>query len=55
MSLQAQIIYLVKNGHVNDIKILKIEQAEEAPDTVEVSLNVLVKYPVNYIKIDLQF
>ena len=55
MSLQAQIIYLVKNGHVNDIKILNIAQAEEAADTVEVSLNVLVKYPVNYIKIDLQF
>jgi hypothetical protein len=55
MSLQAQILYLIKNGHVNDIKILKIEQAEEAPDTIEISLNVLVKYPVNYIKIELQF
>jgi hypothetical protein len=55
MTIQAQILYLVKNGHVNDIKILNIVQAEEAADTVEVSLNVLVKYPVNYIKIDLQF
>lgn len=55
MTIQAQILYLVKNGHVNDIKILSIAQAEEAADTIEVSLNVLVKYPVNYIKIDLQF
>lgn len=55
MSLQAQILYLIKNGHVNDIKILDISVAEEAADTIEVSLNVLVKYPVNYIKIDLQF
>jgi len=55
MTLQAQIIYLVKNGHVNDIKVLSIAQATEALDTIEVSLNVAVKYPVNYIKIDLQF
>jgi len=55
MTLQAQILYLVKNGHVNDIKILKVEQSAEAADTIEVTLNVLVKYPVNYIKIDLQF
>jgi len=55
MTLQAQILYLIKNGHVNDIKILNIQVAEEAADTIEVSLNVLVKYPVNYIKIDLQF
>jgi hypothetical protein len=55
MTLQAQILYLVKNGHVNDIKILKIAQSTEAADTIEVTLNVLVKYPVNYIKIDLQF
>jgi hypothetical protein len=55
MTLQAQILYLVKNGHVNDIKILNIVQAEEAADTIEVSLDVLVKYPVNYIKIELQF
>ena len=55
MSLQAQILYLVKNDHFNDIKILNISVAEEAADTIEVSLNVLVKYPVNYIKIDLQF
>ena len=55
MTIQAQIIFLVKNGTVNDIKVLSIAQAEESGDTIEVGLNVLVKYPVNYIKIDLQF
>ncbi len=55
MVLQAQALYLVREGYVNDLKILKVEQDATQMDTILVVLSVAVKYPVNYIKITLQF
>jgi hypothetical protein len=55
MTVQAQILFLVREEKIIDIKVVSIEQDEANPDTINVVLNVLVKYPVNYIKITLQF
>jgi hypothetical protein len=51
MTVQAQILFLVREEKIIDIKVVSIEQDEANPDTINVVLNVLVKYPVNYIKI----
>ena len=55
MTLQAQAMYLAREGYVNDVKIVKVEQDETQKDSILVTLSVAVKYPVNYIKITLQF
>ena len=47
--------FLRREGRINDLKIIKVEQDSVSKDTVLVTLTVLVKYPVNYIKIILQF
>lgn len=55
MTLQSQIIFLVRLGAVRDITVVSMAQSETQPDSVDVVLDVLVKYPVNYIRITLQF
>jgi hypothetical protein len=47
--------WLVREGHINDLKVLNVTQDAVNPDTILVEINVLVKYPVNYIKIQLIF
>ena len=47
--------YLVREGHINDFRVLNVLQDPAAPDTILVEINVLVKYPANYIKIQLLF
>ena len=53
--LNGQATFLRREGHVSDLKVLKVEQDTVSPDRVLVELNILVLYPVNYIKITLQF
>ena len=53
--LNGQATFLRREGHVSDLKVLKVEQDDVAKDRVLVELNILVLYPVNYIKIQLQF
>ena len=48
-------LYLIREGVINDFKLTKIEQDSVNPDTVNVEFRVLVKYPVNYIAVDLVF
>lgn len=47
--------YLRREGRINDLKVSKVEQDSVSKDTILVTLDVAVKYPVNYIKITLQF
>lgn len=47
--------WLVREGHLNDFKVVSVEQDTVNPDTILVEVQVLVKYPVNYIKIQLIF
>jgi hypothetical protein len=46
---------LVRQGVVNDIKVGTVSVDDLNPDTILAEVNVLVKYPVNYIKITLVF
>lgn len=46
---------LKKEGRLNDFKVTGIKQDEVSKDTVRVSIEILPKYPVNYIKVDLIF
>lgn len=46
---------LIRNGVVEDISSISVEQDANQKDTLIVSLDVKVKYPVNYIKIKLIF
>jgi hypothetical protein len=55
MTLQAQILYLVREGVVRDIRVVKVEQDEAQKDSVTIILDVDVKYPANYIRITLQY
>lgn len=48
-------LYLTRTGVVNDIRSVSVNQDENNPDTINVTLEVKVKYPVNYIKITLVF
>ena len=47
--------YLKREGYINDLKVDKVEQDSVSKDTVLVTLSIAVQYPVNYIKITLQF
>jgi len=47
--------FLRREGRINDLKVVKVEQDSVSKDTILVTLTVLVKYPVNYIRIILQF
>lgn len=53
--LVSQGLFLVRDGVLNDFKVASVKQDAASPDTVQVEVNVLVKYPVNYIKIKLVF
>jgi hypothetical protein len=48
-------IYLRREGYINDLKVDKVEQDSVSKDTILVTISVSVQYPVNYIKITLQF
>lgn len=48
-------LFLTRSGIVNDIKGISVSQDEVSADTINVTLEVKVKYPVNYIKITLVF
>ncbi len=53
--LQGMGTFLRREGYINDLKVLKVEQDSVSKDTILVTLDLAVKYPVNYIKITLQF
>jgi hypothetical protein len=48
-------IFLTREGVINDFKLTSIVQDTVNPDTVKVEFKILVKYPVNYITVDLVF
>ena len=51
----SQGLFLVRNGVLNDFKVAKVEQDTSSLDTINIEVSLLVKYPVNYIKIKLVF
>lgn len=53
--LVAQGMFLVRNGVLNDFKVSSVKVEDTAPDTILADIDLLVKYPVNYIKIQLIF
>lgn len=53
--LVSQGLFLVREGVLNDFKVVSVAQDSVSADTIQVVVNVLVKYPVNYIKIKLVF
>lgn len=48
-------LFLKRTGVINDLKVLSLVQDDLSPDTIRAEIEVLVKYPVNYIKITLVF
>jgi hypothetical protein len=48
-------LFLTRQGTINDLQVLSVKQDGISPDTLNVEVNVLVKYPVNYIKLKLIF
>ena len=48
-------MYLKREGKINDLQVLSITQDSINPDTLLVEVNILVKYPVNYIQLKLIF
>lgn len=48
-------LYLIREGVIKDFKLTSIAQDTVNPDTINVEFKILVKYPVNYIKVDLVF
>jgi len=48
-------LFLTREGVLNDFQVVSVKQDGINPDTLNVEVNVLVKYPVNYIKITLVF
>jgi len=53
--LVAQGLFLVRAGVLNDFKVSSVKVEATAPDTILADVEILVKYPVNYIKIQLIF
>lgn len=53
--LVGQGTFLRREGYINDLKVEKVEQDTISKDTILVTLQISVQYPVNYIKITLQF
>jgi len=53
--LNAQGAFLRAENILDDFKVVKVEQNPSQKDQVLVEISVLVQYPVNYIKISLQF
>lgn len=48
-------MYLKREDKINDLQVLSVIQDPVNPDTLLVEVNILVKYPVNYIKLKLLF
>jgi len=48
-------LYLTREGRIEDMKILSVAVDDIAPDTIRVTVDIKVKYPVNYIKVTLLF
>jgi hypothetical protein len=48
-------LYLTREGRIADMKILSVAVDDIAPDTIRVTVDIKVKYPVNYIKVTLLF
>jgi len=48
-------LYLTREGRIADMKILSVTQDELSPDTIRATVEIKVKYPVNYIKVTLLF
>lgn len=48
-------LYLIREGRIADMKILSVSVDENNPDTIRVTVDIKVKYPVNYIKVTLLF
>jgi len=48
-------LFLTREGVLNDFQVVSVTQDAITPDSLQVEVNVLVKYPVNYIKITLVF
>ena len=55
MTFSALSTYLVREGHVNECKLEKLEQDEIQKDSIIVTVRVGVMYPINYIRITLIF
>lgn len=53
--LVAQGLFLVREGILNDFKVSGVKTDDAAPDTILADVEILPKYPVNYIKIQLIF
>lgn len=53
--IMGQGTFLRREGRIIDLKLAKVEQDSVSKDTVLITINVAVKYPVNYIKITLVF
>ncbi len=53
--LVAQGLFLVREGVLNDFKVTSVKVEDTAPDSILADIEILVKYPVNYIKIQLIF
>jgi len=48
-------LYLTREGRISDMKINSVSVDELSPDTIRVTVDIKVKYPVNYIKVTLLF
>lgn len=48
-------LYLTREGRIADMKILSVSVDENSPDTIRITVDIKVKYPVNYIKVTLLF
>ena len=48
-------LYLTREGRIADMKVLSVSVDEINPDTIRVTVDIKVKYPVNYIKVTLLF
>jgi len=48
-------LFLTREGRIADMKILSVAVDDIAPDTIRVTVDIKVKYPVNYIKVTLLF
>lgn len=48
-------LYLTREGRISDMKVNSVSVDELSPDTIRVTVDIKVKYPVNYIKVTLLF
>lgn len=53
--LKGAALDLIEEGHVRDLQIQNVYQDELEPDTIKADILLLPLYPLNYIKITLEF